>query len=93
MPWLAEGQCNDVIHRVASLSDGDPGEAAHFLRDAITELSQIAHRHGLETLAYLLHMAQMEADEWCGCAADPTDQAADAIDFAASPAVAPAFGG
>jgi hypothetical protein len=62
-------------------------------RDAITELSQIAHRHGLETLAYLLDMAQMEADEWCGCAAGPTDQAADAIDFAASPAVAPAFGG
>lgn len=43
--------------------DGDPGEAAHYLRDAITELSQIAHRHGLETLAYLLDMAQMEADE------------------------------
>lgn len=43
--------------------DGGPGEAAHFLRDAITELSQVAHRHGLETLAYLLDMAQMEADE------------------------------
>ncbi|UZE51779.1 hypothetical protein [Rhodopseudomonas sp. P2A-2r] len=43
--------------------DGDPGEAAHYLRDAITELSQIAHRHGLETLAYLLDMAQMEASE------------------------------
>lgn len=43
--------------------DGGPGEAAHYLRDAITELSQIAHRHRLETLAYLLDMARMEAGE------------------------------
>lgn len=43
--------------------DGGPGEAAHYLRSAITELSRIAHRHRLETLAYLLDMAQMEAGE------------------------------
>jgi len=43
--------------------DGGPGEAAHYLREAIAELSQMAHRHGLTTLAYLLDMARMEADE------------------------------
>ncbi|CAN5369069.1 hypothetical protein BH11PSE4_BH11PSE4_12840 [soil metagenome] len=43
--------------------DGGPEEAAHYLRDAITELAQMAHRHRLEMLGYLLDMALMEADE------------------------------
>ena len=43
--------------------DGGPGEAAHYLRDKITELAQMAHRHRLEMLGYLLDMALMEADE------------------------------
>jgi hypothetical protein len=51
--------------------DGGPGEAAHYLQDAITELSQMAHRHGLHTLAYLLDMAQMEANELVRLRAGP----------------------
>jgi hypothetical protein len=43
--------------------DGGPDEAAHYLRDAIIELAQMAHRHRLEMLGYLLDMALMEADE------------------------------
>jgi hypothetical protein len=43
--------------------DGGPDEAADYLRDAITELAQMAHRHRLEMLGYLLGMALMEADE------------------------------
>jgi hypothetical protein len=43
--------------------DGGPGEAAHYLRDAISELAQMARRHRLDMLGYLLDMAQLEADE------------------------------
>jgi hypothetical protein len=43
--------------------DGGPLEAAHFMRGSIAELSQMAHRHGHGTLAYLLDMALMEAEE------------------------------
>jgi hypothetical protein len=43
--------------------DGGPLEAAHYLQDAIRDLSQMAHRHGHGMLAYLLDMALMEADQ------------------------------
>lgn len=43
--------------------DGGPGEAAHYLMEAIAELAQIARRHRLDMLCYLLEMAQMEATE------------------------------
>jgi hypothetical protein len=38
--------------------DGGPGEAAHDPRDLTTELSQIAHRRSLETLACPLDMME-----------------------------------
>lgn len=43
--------------------DGGPGEAAGFVADSVRELSLLARRHRLDTLAFLLDMAQMEADE------------------------------
>lgn len=43
--------------------DGGPNEAAHYLAGAIAELSQMAHRHRHEMLAYLLDMALLEAKE------------------------------
>jgi hypothetical protein len=43
--------------------DGGPEEAARFVSASAGELAQLSRRHGLEMLAYLLEMAQMEADE------------------------------
>ncbi|MBN8977643.1 MAG: hypothetical protein J0I08_14290 [Rhizobiales bacterium] len=43
--------------------DGGPDEAARFIASAVSELAPMARRHRLETLAHLLDMAQMEADE------------------------------
>jgi hypothetical protein len=43
--------------------DGGPDEAACFLAAAVADLGLIARRHGLDTLGYLLDMAQMEAEE------------------------------
>lgn len=43
--------------------DGGPDEAAHYLAGAIAELSQMAHRHRHDMLAYLLDMALLEAEE------------------------------
>ena len=43
--------------------DGGPDEAARFIASAVSELAPMTRRHGLETLAHLLDMAQMEADE------------------------------
>lgn len=43
--------------------DGGPGEAAQFLAGHLADLVMLARRHGLETLAYLLDMAKLEADE------------------------------
>lgn len=55
--------------RGARSHDGDPpgdggsNEAAHYLAGAIAELSQMAHRHRHDMLAYLLDMAMLEAEE------------------------------
>lgn len=48
---------------VSSDRDGGPGEAAYYLMDAIAELAQLARRHRLDMLCYLLEMAQLEATE------------------------------
>ncbi|GAB1716031.1 MAG: hypothetical protein NTAFB05_10730 [Nitrobacter sp.] len=42
---------------------GDADEAARYLATAVADLGLIARRHGLDTLGYLLDMAQMEAEE------------------------------
>jgi hypothetical protein len=60
-----KGNRNAVIERRPSARAGGPEEAAHYSRDAITDLAQMAHRHRLEMLGHLLDMALMEADEWC----------------------------
>jgi hypothetical protein len=44
-------------------ADGGPGEAARFLAGHLAELVTLARRHRLDTLAYLLDMAKLEADE------------------------------
>uniref|UniRef100_Q07L74 Uncharacterized protein n=1 Tax=Rhodopseudomonas palustris (strain BisA53) TaxID=316055 RepID=Q07L74_RHOP5 len=43
--------------------DGGPGEAASYLEVAVGELAQLARRHRLDMLAYLLEMACLEAGE------------------------------
>ena len=47
----------------AEPGDGGPGEAARFVSQSAGELAQLSRRHGHDMLAYLLDMAQMEADE------------------------------
>jgi len=48
---------------VEPAGDGGPGEAAAFVAENVVELALLARRHGLETLAFLLDMAKLEADE------------------------------
>jgi hypothetical protein len=43
--------------------DGGPSEAASFIAEAVSDLSRMARRHGLDMLGFLLDMAQMEAEE------------------------------
>jgi hypothetical protein len=43
--------------------DGGPDEAARYLAASVADLGLIARRHGLDTLGYLLDMAQLEAEE------------------------------
>lgn len=42
---------------------GDPLEAAGFVAASVGELAQIARRHHLETLGFLLDMALLEAED------------------------------
>lgn len=42
---------------------GGPDEAATYIKSALAELAQMARRHRLDTLGFLLDMAQMEAAE------------------------------
>jgi len=51
---------NDVGHpeRVQS-----PGAAAHYIETLTDELTQIARHHGLHSLAYILGMARLEAEQ------------------------------
>jgi hypothetical protein len=43
--------------------DGGPGEAASYLVEAVAELAQMARRHRLDMLCFLLEMALLEAEE------------------------------
>jgi hypothetical protein len=42
---------------------GGPEEAAHYVAGRAAELAQIARRHRLDMLGYLLDMAHLEAQE------------------------------
>ena len=54
---------SDFLQAHHGATDGDPVEAASFIFGAVAELSQLAKRHRLDMLGYLLDMAQLEADE------------------------------
>jgi hypothetical protein len=43
--------------------DGGAEEAARYIAATVSDLGHIARRHRLDTLSFLLDMAQMEADE------------------------------
>jgi len=43
--------------------DGGPVEAACYIAEAVPQLVLMARRHHLDTLAFLLDMAKLEADE------------------------------
>ena len=43
--------------------DGGPEEAASFIAETVADLAQLARRHKLDTLGFLLDMVQMEAEE------------------------------
>jgi hypothetical protein len=45
------------------VGDGGPTEAARFIAEAVAELATMARRHRLDTLGFLLDMAQLEAEE------------------------------
>ena len=49
-----------------SARDGGPGEAAGFIAEAVTDLAQLARRHRLDVLGFLLDMSLMEAKETVG---------------------------
>ena len=51
------------VQRRQSAGDGGPDEAARYLVTAVADLGVIARRHGLDTLGFLLDMAQMEAED------------------------------
>lgn len=41
---------------------GDPEAAAAYIAELSRDLAQIARRHGLDALGYILDMAQLEAE-------------------------------
>jgi hypothetical protein len=43
--------------------DGGPNEAARYVAAAVADLGLVARRHKLDTLGFLLDMAQMEAED------------------------------
>jgi hypothetical protein len=45
--------------------NGAPGSAAHYIASLAQELAELAKSHELETLAYILDMARLEADQIC----------------------------
>lgn len=49
--------------------DGGRDEAAEFIAQMVGDLLAVAQRHRLETLAFLLDMAKMEAEELVRAAA------------------------
>lgn len=55
-------------------ADGGPEEAAHYLAGAVAELAQIARRHQLDMLGYLLDMAHLEAEDLVRRSGGPNGQ-------------------
>jgi hypothetical protein len=47
-----------------------PSAAALYIATLTDELAQIARRHGLESLSYILDMARLEADQIAKSSAD-----------------------
>jgi hypothetical protein len=43
--------------------DGGPTEAASFVAEQLVDLAQVARRHQLDVLGFLLDMSLMEAEE------------------------------
>lgn len=41
---------------------GDPAAAAEYIAALVADLAEIARRHGLDTLGYVLEMARLEAE-------------------------------
>jgi NTP pyrophosphatase (non-canonical NTP hydrolase) len=61
--------CRD-LKKMADKDDRDsdkgeetPDSAARYIASLTEELAEIARRHGLETLSYILEMARIEADQ------------------------------
>jgi hypothetical protein len=46
-----------------SARDGGPAEAASFVAEQLADLAQLARRHKLDVLGFLLEMSLMEARE------------------------------
>ena len=46
-----------------SVRDGGPTEAASFVAEQVADLAQLARRHQLDVLGFLLDMSLMEAQE------------------------------
>ena len=46
-----------------SVRDGGPAEAASFVAEQVADLAQLARRHQLDVLGFLLDMSLMEAKE------------------------------
>ena len=46
-----------------TLGEGGSEEAANFIAETVASLTRLARRHDLDLLAYLLAMAQLEAEE------------------------------
>lgn len=53
-----------------------PRATAHYIATLTYELAQIARRHRLDDLAYILDMAHMEAEQIVKSSADASGQAA-----------------
>lgn len=53
-----------------------PSATAHYIATLTGELAEIARCHGLDSLAYILDMAHMEAEQIVKGSADTSGQAA-----------------
>ena len=53
----------DFLQAGKAAADGGPIEAASLVAETVEGLIQLARRHNLDTLGFLLDMAQLEADE------------------------------
>jgi hypothetical protein len=51
-----------MAHQIPAPESGDQTEVASYVATMSDGLAVMARRHGLETLGYLLEMAQLEAE-------------------------------